>query len=252
MLEEVIENRESKPEPSVHHHYHHTVPYANGHSARYVSSAANGHVPGDPDTSAIHDTVLLNLGDPEPPPPKFPKERRKLCLAAFLFFCAGLSNNLVLAWIHERVPATAPLPDLFFMLTPPLPWALAVSEYLIFASGITMIIVCFLHRHRWILFRRVFFMLAILYFGRSFTMLVTQVPVADPTYYCSPKLNQTGIIIVLQRAGNLLLGVGLSMNGRHNLCGDYIYSGHTLILMMTYLVVKEYSPRRYWHLHWLV
>jgi len=48
----------------------------------------------------------------------------------------------------------------------------------------------------------------------------------------------------------LLSGFGLSLNGGHVYCGDYIYSGHTMTLVMTYLIVSEYSPKRWWLLHW--
>ena len=33
--------------------------------------------------------------------------------------------------------------------------------------------------------------------------------------------------------------MGLSINGQHIYCGDYIYSGHTMTLVMTYLIIKE-------------
>jgi shingomyelin synthase len=33
--------------------------------------------------------------------------------------------------------------------------------------------------------------------------------------------------------------MGLSMNGQHVYCGDYIYSGHTMILVMGFLAIKE-------------
>ncbi|KRY51442.1 Phosphatidylcholine:ceramide cholinephosphotransferase 1 [Trichinella britovi] len=186
---------------------------------------------------------------------KFPKEPKKLLLSVFLLFIAAMTNDVVLAWIHERVPETPPLPDLFFTLVPHFPNALAASEYLIMVSSGIMFIVCLLHRHRWILLRRVFLMLSLLYLGRCVCMLVTQVPVADPTYFCSPKSNNTTFGDVLLRALRLFSGAGLNIFGKHTFCGDYIFSGHTLILVMTYLVVKEYSPRRFWHLHlltWLV
>ncbi|KFD71732.1 hypothetical protein M514_04295 [Trichuris suis] len=178
-----------------------------------------------------------------------------ICLLMF----AGMTNDIVLAWIHERVPETAPLPDLFFSLTPHFPKALAASEYLIIVSTVMMLAVCFLHRHRWILLRRVFCMLALLYLSRCVCMLVTQVPVADPTYFCSPKSNDTDFGDVILRALRLFSGAGLNIFGKHTFCGDYIFSGHTLILVMSYMVVKECksydSPRRFWQLHvvvWLV
>ena len=58
----------------------------------------------------------------------------------------------------------------------------------------------------------------------------------------------------------------MSMGGKHVLCGDYIYSGHTLVLVHAYLIVHQCTsvllwgygmrrcgadtPRRWWPLHW--
>lgn len=32
---------------------------------------------------------------------------------------------------------------------------------------------------------------------------------------------------------------GLGFMGKKTLCGDYIFSGHTIIFMMTYLLIRE-------------
>merc|ERR1711974_154936 len=53
----------------------------------------------------------------------------------------------------------------------------------------------------------------------------------------------TGLIIV-QRVLTILSGGGLSINGKHVLCGDYIFSGHTATLLLSYLVVRQYSGSR--------
>jgi shingomyelin synthase len=37
----------------------------------------------------------------------------------------------------------------------------------------------------------------------------------------------------------LISGFGLSINGKHTYCGDYIYSGHTIMLTMSYLIISE-------------
>lgn len=213
----------------------------------------NGHkglAPSENEDSSS--SLLITIGDPEPSPPKFPKEPNKLFISWLFLFLSTYSNDLVLSWIHDRLPETHPLPDLFFSIFPHWPGALAISEYLIITSTVTMFTTCFLHKYRWILLRRVFTVTGLLYFLRAFCMLVTQVPVADTTYYCSPKNNNTGFGIVFVRSIQLMSGGGLQINGKHTYCGDYIYSGHTLVLVLTYLVVREYSPRRYWILHWLV
>jgi shingomyelin synthase len=84
-------------------------------------------------------------------------------------------------------------------------------------------------------------------------MFITVLPVADEKYLkdtCEPAANTTAPLIVAQRVLKLLSGMGLSINGKHVYCGDYIYSGHTMSLMMGYLVIKEYSPRRWFLLHY--
>jgi len=37
----------------------------------------------------------------------------------------------------------------------------------------------------------------------------------------------------------ILSGFGLSINGQHVYCGDFIFSGHTMILILSYLLIRE-------------
>lgn len=37
----------------------------------------------------------------------------------------------------------------------------------------------------------------------------------------------------------MIAGGGLSITGAHTMCGDYLYSGHTVMLTLTYLFIKE-------------
>ena len=88
--------------------------------------------------------------------------------------------------------------------------------------------------------RRIFLMMSVLYFLRSITMYVTVFPVASTTYYCSPKTaNSTTALIIAKRAFQLMSGFGLSINGKHTYCGDYMYSGHTVMLVLGYLIISE-------------
>lgn len=120
--------------------------------------------------------------------------RAVLQVALFLFFVAGSSNVLVLSYIHDFVPEGKPLPDVVFDNTPYLPKLLKVSEYLMISSFAGMLLLTLLHRHRWIVLRRIATIGSLLYFGRCVTMFVTQVPVADPNYYCAPKLSVSVVL----------------------------------------------------------
>lgn len=87
--------------------------------------------------------------------------------------------------------------------------------------------------------RRVFLLMSLLYFMRSITMYVTVLPISSTSYYCSPKSNATTTLEIMKRAFHLISGFGLSINGKHTYCGDYIYSGHTVTLVMGYLIIAE-------------
>ena len=87
--------------------------------------------------------------------------------------------------------------------------------------------------------RRIFLLGGIHYFYRGITFFITVLPKADPSYACLPKLDTITFLEIAKRVLKLLSGMGLSINGQHVYCGDYIYSGHTMTLIMTYLVIKE-------------
>ena len=74
-------------------------------------------------------------------------------------------------------------------------------------------------------------------------MFVTVLPISNLNYQCDPKLMESGqyltVLIVLKRAVNILSGFGLLINGQHVFCGDFIFSGHTMIFLFCYLVIVE-------------
>ncbi|GLG96758.1 Uncharacterized protein GBIM_03667 [Gryllus bimaculatus] len=193
-------------------------------------------------SSASNGMVQIDMPAPLREEPRFPKEKWKTFVVTSL------------AMVHERVPDRekyGPLPDIFLDNVPAIDWALSVSEVLIVISVYAVLIVLVFHKHRFIVMRRVFVILALLYLMRSITMFVTVLPVASVTYYCSPKLNSTSTAVVVQRMWQLFQGFGLSINGKHTYCGDYIYSGHTVMLTMSYLIIAEYSPKRCFPVHWV-
>jgi shingomyelin synthase len=89
-----------------------------------------------------------------------------------------------------------------------------------------------------VLAKRCFLLLSLLYVYRAITMSVTVLPIASRTYYCSPK-KSSNLLDVIFRALQVFSGMGLSINGQQNYCGDSIYSGHTTILFFAYLILNE-------------
>ncbi|OQV21322.1 putative Phosphatidylcholine:ceramide cholinephosphotransferase 1 [Hypsibius exemplaris] len=172
------------------------------------------------------------------------EERHKTLLAGTFMVACVFCTTLALATVHDRRPDGPPLPDVVFSLVPSWDFGLNVSEYLIIVCVYPIVALALFHRYRWIVFRRIFLIIGVLYLGRAVTMLVTAVPVANPLYFCAPKENITSPGLILSRAWSLLTGFGMSINGKHVYCGDYIYSGHTCMLVLSYLLYNEYLPRK--------
>lgn len=86
-------------------------------------------------------------------------------------------------------------------------------------------------------------MLSLLYMMRSVTMYATVLPLANDHVYCSPKLNTTSfgemMLTATTEVIKLIAAGGLGFMGKKTMCGDYIFSGHTIIFMMTYLLIRE-------------
>lgn len=182
---------------------------------------------------------------------QIPAEVWKTALAFGFMVCGMSLTAFSLIFVHERVPESPPLPDVLLSRVTHVPWALDVCEYLLLVTLAATYITAFLHRHRWIILRRIFFTVGMLFAYRAVTIFVTALPNPNPTYYCEPKLNQSlSITVVLSRLLRLAKGGGFSINGNHVYCGDYIFSGHTSILTLGYLVIKEYTSRRLSILHW--
>lgn len=173
-------------------------------------------------------------------PPEIHKTFIALLFTVFSWFCTVGSLSVV----HDRYPRSKPLPDVVHSLIPYIGWALAASEYIIIFGVAFCFILVVLHKYRWIILRRLCFIVGLLYLGRSITMLVTALPPPDDNYKCDPPANVTNAMLYVNRVFKMLSGGGLTIGGSYTLCGDYIYSGHTCILVMCYLVTREYAPRR--------
>ncbi|ROL01451.1 Phosphatidylcholine:ceramide cholinephosphotransferase 2 [Anabarilius grahami] len=164
------------------------------------------------------------------------------------FIWAGFNlilTTVMITIIHERVPdksVNPPLPDKFFDYVPRMEWAFSVTE----VNGMILVALWFIQwlflKHRAIVGRRFFFLQGMLYLYRMVTMYITTLPVPSMHMDCAPKLygDSHGKI---KRVLQLVSGGGLSITGSHLMCGDFLYSGHTVMLTLTFLFIHEYSPR---------
>ena len=99
--------------------------------------------------------------------------------------------------------------------------------------------------------RRFFFHFGTVYLYRVATIYVTILPVPKlAPGHCMPPTDGS-LKQLFERSFGTLAGGGMDMTGK-NMCGDYMYSGHTCVLTSTCLFILEYSPKRWWIYHYLV
>lgn len=114
-----------------------------------------------------------------------------------------------------------------------------------FASA-CMIAVFVLHKHRAVVIRRTLFIIAVLYFMRTVSLASTQLPSGyfNNTEMCREQLNKTDRVfnVYLIRVLEQTVHFGLQDIEAKMLCGDLLFSGHTLILVISSLTVEYYLP----------
>ncbi|XP_029933866.1 phosphatidylcholine:ceramide cholinephosphotransferase 1-like [Myripristis murdjan] len=200
--------------------------------------------------------LAVRIQIPAPPtgrPEDFPEEWTKTGVAFVYGMACFLATTVMISVVHERVPpmeATPPLPDKFFDWFSRREWAFTVCEVIALLLLATWLLQWSLLRHRSIVARRFFFLAGTLYLYRCVTMYVTTLPVPGRHFSCAPKVLGDHLLQV-RRVVKMLAGGGLTLTGSHHLCGDYLYSGHTVMLTLTQLFITEYCPRRLCGLRWL-
>nr|XP_028584355.1 sphingomyelin synthase-related protein 1 [Podarcis muralis] len=171
------------------------------------------------------------------------------CIYVFIVF--GFTS-FVMVIVHERVPdmqTYPPLPDIFLDSVPRIPWAFAMTEVCGVVLCYIWLLVLLLHRHRSILLRRLCSLMGTVFLLRCITMFVTSLSVPGQHLQCSGKL-YGNVWAKLQRAFAIWSGFGMTLTGVHT-CGDYMFSGHTVVLTMLNFFVTEYTPRSWNFLHTL-
>ncbi|KAM3723286.1 putative phosphatidylcholine:ceramide cholinephosphotransferase [Dirofilaria immitis] len=170
---------------------------------------------------------------------------RKLLFVLTFLLLAAFSNWVALAYIHDFVGREA-LPDIVFSVVPELLWTLKVGDAMVTLCSTFFFTLLFLHKNRLIIIQRIAFIVACLYTMRTISLLCTQLPPGyiDNNKRCRSQNNRTGqkwdIIAwrVLSQAGKL----GFQDMDNEMLCGDLLFSGHTLAMVVSSLTVAYYLP----------
>ncbi|XP_039994341.1 sphingomyelin synthase-related protein 1-like [Xiphias gladius] len=176
-----------------------------------------------------------------------PEVWKTVISSIYVIFVFGFTS-FVMVIVHERVPdmrTYPPLPDIFLDSVPRIPWAFAMAE----ACGLVLcymfLLILLLHKHRSILFRRLCSLMGTVFLLRCCTMFVTSLSVPGQHLKCASKTydDSWGKI---QRALAIWSGFGMTLTGVQT-CGDYMFSGHTVVITMLNFFVTEYTPRT-WNL----
>lgn len=178
--------------------------------------------------------------------PEIGKALLSFLYAVVVFFI----TSFVMTVVHERVPDTKqypPLPDIFLDNFPYIPWAFALSELIIAVLAILWAAIVIFHKHRFIVIRRYFSLLGSVFLLRCVTMLITSLSVPGIHLDCAPQQYHT-LRDKLERAYVIWSGMGMSLQGVRT-CGDYMFSGHTVVATMLNMFITEYTPRHWYYLH---
>uniref|UniRef100_A0A8C4RR18 Phosphatidylcholine:ceramide cholinephosphotransferase 1 n=1 Tax=Erpetoichthys calabaricus TaxID=27687 RepID=A0A8C4RR18_ERPCA len=234
-----------------HHIEVHKNGHANGHLSIGINEGSNKNKRNGIPNGFRKEVVQIPMPQPERSP--FPLEWGKTLVAFIYALSCFLLTTIMISVVHERVPPkeeTPPLPDKFFDFFDRVEWAFSICEVI----GMILVILWFVQwiflKYKSIIGRRFFFIVGTLYLYRCITMYITTLPVPGIHFKCSPKLFGNWEA-QMRRIMKMIAGGGLSITGSHTMCGDYLYSGHTVMLTLTYLFIKEYSPRRFWYYHWV-
>merc|ERR1719158_1794931 len=183
------------------------------------------HIDGDDEYDVANDG---NENDPEIKygDVKIPNEPLKTFVAAILLFMAFIATTASLAFVHDRVPFEYdPLPDVILDNVKYQHWGLDASEILLMTLVWTTVLITIFHKHRFIVYRRIFLIGGLHYFYRAITMALTVLPVADKAYrddICQPQSNQTSAFVMGQRV--LTTSLDLTTLCSHGHC--HCRSGH--------------------------
>lgn len=187
---------------------------------------------------------------------KLKLDRRKFALSVLYLFCSHFFSGFAVTYAQEHLPDKKkypPLPDIFLDNLPFIPWAYRVTEGAIFVLIIMGLIMLFFHKYRFLVIQRLMIIAATIYLLRCFCVMSTAIPMPQKVYNCN-RIEVKDGWERLSRVVRFYAAIGMKSNGIKT-CGDYVFSGHTVIMTLLVLSINEYTPRNMLCLHtfnWVV
>ncbi|PIC41339.1 hypothetical protein B9Z55_008791 [Caenorhabditis nigoni] len=215
-----------------------------------VTSMGSGSKRGGGASNGIS-TVISARGAPSPD--NDGERTSKWLKAIFLFFfllISGMSNWAVIAYTHDYVPRT-PLPDIVFSLVGEQRWASSLGDACVALCIILLGGLLLIHQHRGTVLKRVVFCAATLYAMRSITLAATQLPsgYTDNKGRCRDQVASKPSVF-FGRLFEQTIRIGFQSKDQM-LCGDLLFSGHTLVMVTCSLAVAYYLPKSIKPLQWI-
>nr|XP_027205820.1 phosphatidylcholine:ceramide cholinephosphotransferase 1-like [Dermatophagoides pteronyssinus] len=173
-------------------------------------------------------------------------QRHSINFILLLFMASGMMiNSLMLVLTHERIPSQLkPLPDIGFEILIRNNNLIVFTELYITLQNLSFLFVLLFHWERERIFRRFTFVTGLAYMIRSMYFPSTSLP---PSIFnsCSPKFPANITVSEYSiRSINRMIAFsktfGFVTQQKFNLCGDQIFSGHTIIIIMVHLFIDTY------------
>lgn len=180
----------------------------------------------------------------------FNPEYKKMLISFLYSVIAAFATSYTMVLAHDRVPDKTrhpPLPDIFLDNIPLIPYAFKLSEYCGVSLMAIWIFILLFHKHRFILLRRMYSIISSVFLLRCVTMFVTSLSVPGDHLQCQSARYVT-MEARLRRAFEIFSGGGMTLTGLKT-CGDYMFSGHTIVLTLLNHLITEYTPSRWYYLH---
>ncbi|CEF65490.1 Phosphatidic acid phosphatase type 2/haloperoxidase domain and Sphingomyelin synthase-like domain-containing protein [Strongyloides ratti] len=180
---------------------------------------------------------------------------KKIFFVILLQILASFLNWIALAYIHDLSGRTA-LPDIIFSFIPEIRWALKIGDFMVTICLSSIIFLFIFHKHRIILIQRILFIVSSLYIMRALSLICTQLPSGYYDNYssCQSQISpeERTLEIFIKRVMGQAIAIGFQDNETKMLCGDMLFSGHSLIMMTGVLSVSYYSPNKYKFIKYIV